>query len=356
MSSADSIIRVSIIGDAKKLIGATKEADSATGGMLKKAGTALLGLAAVDKAFDFVQGAIGEADRLGDAVGRLNISIGETDTAKLQDAADDYHSIGLSSQDVLEGAAAFADLGVNAGIARPDIADLADDVAATAAAMSLMDDSDPAGNIDLIGKAAGGSEKAMRALGINMSDAEVEARALRDTGKTTADSLTDGELATARLNIVLDKLKPKLDAATTGHGDLEQSQRDLQAQSEELQAKLGGPLSDALNTVLGFILDEIDAIPHAIDGWKSLGRAIESFGRTALGPLGNVADALRTIDRLLDITAGKQLGSSDALRRRQPGATGGRSGGGTFSDSAVTQSIQRTAARSGGLGRSQGGP
>lgn len=350
MPSADSIIRVSIIGDAKKLTGALGEADRSTGGLLKSAGKALVGLAVLDKGFDFAQGAIEEADRLGDAMTRLNISIGETNTAKLAEAADDYAAIGLSTQDVLEGAAAFADLGVNAGIAAPDIANLADDVTATAAAISLLDGSDVATDIDLIGKAAGGNAKAMRALGINVSEADVTMRALTDTGKTTAASLTEGEKATARLNLVLDALKPKLDAATTGSGDLEQSQKELQARVETLQGQLGGPLSDALNQVLGFIIDEINAIPGAIHGWQMLGGAIESFGRHALGPLGNVRDALNGILNLLgQVTAGSQLNSSDTLRRRNPG--------GSFAgEKTIVRAVQRTRERSGGIGASMGGP
>lgn len=295
MPSADSIIRVSIIGDAKKLVGALGEADKSTGGLLKSAGKALVGLAVVDKAFDFAGDSLVEADRLGDAMTRLNISIGETDTAKLSDTAENFTSLGLSKQDVLELAANFADLGTNAGIAAPDIADLSDDVAATAGAMSLLDDSDPATNVENIGKAASGSEKAMRTLGITVPETEVTLRALRDTGKKTADQLTDGEKATARLNIVLEKLKPKLDAATTGSGDLEQSQKELEARVETLQAKLGGPLSDALNTVVGFINDEIDAIPGAIHGFEMLGAGIEEFARFVLTPLANVADAINAI-------------------------------------------------------------
>lgn len=351
MPSADSIIRVSIIGDAKKLIGAVKDTDKATGGLLKKAGGALLGLAAVDKAFDFVQGAVQESDRLGDAMTRLNISIGEADTAKLSDVAENFSAIGASKQDILELGANFADTATALGVAAPDIADLADNVAATATAMSLLDDSDAAGNVDLITKAAGGSEKAMRALGISIDETEVEARALRDTGKSTAAELTDGEKSTARLNIVLDALKPKLDAATEGTGDLEQHQKSLQAQVETLSAKLGGPLSEALDGVLGFILDEIDAFPGAIEGWKMLGRGVEDFARFAMTPLGNVAQAFRD---LLGLTQkiNAELGGNRTFQV-SPGRAPRNS---AISDSSVTRSIQRTSERTGGLGRSQGGP
>lgn len=339
MASADSIIRVAIVGDAKGMTKALGSAEGSLKGIATKAGGALLGLAAVDKAFEFLDGSTKEADRLGDAITRLNIQIGETDTAKLREQADDYHDIGLSSQDVLELSANFADLGINAGIASPVIADLADDVSATAAAMSLLDDSDAAGNVDLIGKAAAGNAKAMRSLGISVSEADVTLRALTDTGKKNETQLTAGEKATARLNLVLDALKPKLDAATTGSGDLEQSQRKLQAQAEELQGKLGGPLSDALQTVTGFINDEIDAIPHAIDGFIAFGRIVAPAVSAALGPLQGIKN---TLEAIIDLTrrVGPAQGLGTVLNKPRPSGLGS-------SDSEIRRSTTRTAERNG---------
>lgn len=298
MGIGDSQIVVKIIGDAKSLTGALKTADGSIGRTAKNlvvGGAALVG---IHEAFQFLGDSNQEADRLADATQRLNIQLGDL-AGPLESTASSFRDLGLSSQDVLELEAAFADVATTTEIADTQIASLADNVAATAAAVSLLGDQDPATVVDLIGKAAGGSEKAMKALGVSLTDAEVAARAMSDTGKTNAKSLTDQELATARLELILDQLKPKLDAATTGTADLELNQRRLDAAAEELQAKLGGPLSDSLADVLGFINDEVDAIPGAVAGWQMLGKAIEDFGRTALGPLGNVRDVLEGIVNLL---------------------------------------------------------
>jgi hypothetical protein len=348
MAIADSTIRVSIIGDAKNLTKALDKADGGVKGFAKKAGLALAGLAVVDKGFDFVQGALDGADRLGDAMTRLDIAVGNVDSKKLSDMAGDFAKLGLSKGDFETLAANFADLGINAGIARPDVANLADDVAATAAAMSLLDNSDPSANVEAIGRAAGGSAKAMKTLGINVSEAEVQARALKDTGKKTADSLTDGEKATARLNIVLDKLKPKLDAATTGTGDLEQHQKQLQARARTLQEELGTKLAPAIDNVTQFILDEIDAIPHAVDGWRMLGEAVVGFADKVASPLGNVADLIRNINIALHQATGNAGGAINVGRLPGPSTR--------TSDNSVTRGIQRTTARNGGIGSSLGGP
>ena len=108
MARASSVISVAITGDSKKLQGALKGADKGVAGFgksMKSAalgiGTALAGVFAVSKAFDFVQGALGEADRLGDSVGNLQRIIGKVNTAKLQKTANAFLDLGLSSAGVL---------------------------------------------------------------------------------------------------------------------------------------------------------------------------------------------------------------------------------------------------------------
>jgi hypothetical protein len=306
MARADSVIRVSIIGDAKKLVGALGQADKATGGLLgsttRTLGTTLLALGAVREGFAFLQTSTQEADRLGDAIQRLDIQLGTELTNSLEATASGFRDIGASSQDILELEANFADLATTLGISDDLIAANADEVAAIATAVSLLEDIDPAAVVEQIGRAAGGSAKALLALGVNLTDAEVAARAMKDTGKANADALTDQELAAARLALIIEQLTPKLSAATDGTADLELQQRRLDAAAEELQAKLGGPLSDALATVLGFINDEIDAIPHAVSGFEQLGQAGVDFARFVLGPLGNVRDVLDAINRALNAT------------------------------------------------------
>lgn len=300
MARGDSVIRVSIIGDATKLVGAMGQADKATGGLLKSSAKVavggLLAAGAVKEIFDFAKDATQEADRLGDAAARLNAQLGPEFAKQIQEASAGFTKIGLSTQDVAEMSANFADLATALGLSDMAIANLAPNVAATAQAMSLLGKGDADTIVEQIGKAAGGSEKAMKALGVTIDDAAVTGAArltrLADTGREIEGPLTDAELATARLKLIMDQLSPSLATATTGTGDLEQKQAELQARVETLSGQLGGPLSDALSSVLGFIIDEIDAIPGAIEGWKMLGAAIEGFARTVLGPLGNVNDLI----------------------------------------------------------------
>jgi len=282
MARGDSVIRVSIIGDATKLNSTLKTTEGKVSGFsagLKGIAGGIVALGAVTAGFEVIKGATEEADRLADSATRLNIQLGGDLGAKVEQAAQGFVKLGLSQQDVQELAANFADLATTIGIADPIIANLAPTVAATAQAMQLLGHGDTATNVDLIGKAAGGSAKAAKELGVTLLD--------------NVDPAT-------QLTNILAQLKPQLDSATTGSGDLEQSQAELQARWETLEAHIGGPLSDALTAVVGFINDEIEAIPGAIAGWQALGGAIEGMVRTVLGPLGNLNDAIGGIGDALD--------------------------------------------------------
>jgi hypothetical protein len=298
VARGDSTIRVAIIGDAKGLKQELGEAEKGIKGFSvnAKALVGAIGATIVaDQLVSFGKTALAEADRLGDATKRLELQLGGL-SDQLVESSDDFAHLGQSSQDVLELEAAFADVATSLGVADPLIAGFADEAAATAAAVALMGDQDAASVIDLIGKAAGGSQKALKALGINLSDAEIEARALSATGKTNAAELTKAEKSAAAYALVLEKLQPKLVAVTEAGGDFESKTAEIDAKLETLTAKIGGHLEGPLNDLLDWII-------RGIEGWEMLGDRIDEIPqllRDMLGPLGDVIDLWRDFVGLTD--------------------------------------------------------
>lgn len=292
---ADSTIRVNVIGDAKSAATALDTTEAKVKGLggsiktLAAAGGLLVAGAAV---VEFGGKALEEADRLGDATARLQLQLGDL-SSKLTDTAEDFSKLGLSAQDVLELEAAFADAATAVQLADDKIADLADDAAATAAAIGLLTGQDPSTVIDLIGKAAGGSAKALKALGISLTDSEVEARALKDTGKLTADSLTDGEIAAAGYSLVLEKLRPKLEDATTGQADLEQKTSEVNAKMETLTGKIGVLIEGPMTTLVEQLLQAADGASLLATNFDA---AIAEL-KAGTGPIGNVIDKVETLFR-----------------------------------------------------------
>jgi hypothetical protein len=270
VARADSTIRVNIIGDAKSLTKAADKAEGSVKGMnsqLMKVGGIIAGSFVAKELVDFGATAVQEADRVSDAAGRIESQLGAL-AGPLTDAADGFAKVGASEGDMLILEAKLIDVGTALQITDQHLASVADDAALTAAALSLITDTDADTWMDLITKAAGGSEKALKALGISVTDTEVVTRALADTGKDNAEALTEGELAAARLDLVLEKLNPRIQETITGTGDLEQKQAELEARVETLQGKIGEKLTPVLEDMLDFVL-------RGIDGWEMLGGALE---------------------------------------------------------------------------------
>jgi hypothetical protein len=314
VATADSIIRVAIVADAKKLQSGFKDADKATGGFLKtvgKVGAVIGGAAVVGKAFDFIGGALANADAVGDAMARLEFVLGKTDAAKLHDMADDFTKMGLSTPKVLALEGAFAGIGTAIGLNKDTITDFADDVVIIADKLS---DIDPAGRdaaffVDAIGKAAGGATKPLKDLNISVDEGAVVLRALHDSGKDNPKMLTDSEKAAARFQIIMEKLNPVLQDNVSGTKDLADKQDELKSKFDNAMTRIGEGLQGPLADLLTWFADEIDAIGPAMDGWVSLGLAIHTFGQDALNNLGPVEDALRGLGGIAQSVATQIVGA-----------------------------------------------
>lgn len=308
---ADGEVAVKITGNEADLVNSLRSSDRALGGLATKgvvvgAAIAGAGLAVAD----FGASALAEADRVGDALFRLEDQIGTGLAGAVDDASDSLTDLGLSRGDVLELAAAFGDVATTAGLADEKIAPFAIDAAKTAGALSLITDLSPDEVIAAIGKAADGSEKAMRLLGINMTDAEVAQRALRDTGKDLPEQLTDTELAAAAYALVLEKLAPRVDAVADGEVDHERALATLEAKFETLTGKIGEHLDGPLTALLDWLIDGIAAWEYIADNVDlfddALDAAIDSI-KGALGPLGLLIDGLKDALKLFGLLPGQSV-------------------------------------------------
>jgi hypothetical protein len=340
VANGDSKVTVRIVGDAADLQRDLKESDRALGrfggnaklvGAAAAAGFVVAGAAAVE----FGTAALAEGDRLGDATARIRLAVGALGD-DLVDTADQFSDLGLSAQDMLELEARVIEVGTALGVADDELVRMADDAAATASAIELLGGADAATNIDLIMKAAAGNPKALKELGIFLSEDAIAAQALRDSGKELPSQLTDTDKAAAGLKLVLEALAPKLREVADGAGDAEQKTAALQAKWETFQGVLGqaidGPLTELLNWLI-----------HGIEGIGMFGTAIDLVGdrvmETVDGPFKAMIDALADILRLTGVIndtpvlpgAGVLSGApGGGYRAPTPTSGGGKStGGGT---------------------------
>ncbi len=313
MARADSTVRVNIIGDAKSLTKAADKAEGAFGGMGKQAlkvGAIIGGAFAVNELVDFGQAALHESDRVADAAGRLEDQLGDL-AGPLRESADEFARLGASEGDMLELEARIVGIGTALQITDQQLAGFADNATSTAAALALITDTDADTWIENIGKAAAGNERSLRALEIGLTDTEVTARAAAMTGKDLNATFTEGELAAARMELILEKLAPRIEEVRTGEADLEQQQAELQAKWETLTGKIGEAIEGPLNDLLGWIL-------QGIAGWELfavwLGENEQAL-RDLLGPIAAVAEGIRGLIGLFEDLfegAAKALGAASA--------------------------------------------
>jgi hypothetical protein len=306
VARADSTVRVNIIGDAKSLQSAAAKSEKSVGGIgkaAKVAGGILAGAFAVDAVLDFGQSALSEVDRIGDATARLEAQLGDLSDPILA-AASGMEELGQSRQDVLELSARFTDLATAAHLSEAEIAAAIPSATEAAAALSLLGigGGDAATVLDLIGKAAGGSDKPLKELGISLSDAEVEARAMKDTGKDNAEALTEQELAAARLALIMEKLQPRIKSVTEGEADLEQKQKELDARLETFTGNVGdaidGPLTDLL-TWLILMGEQADAGAKALQGVSDAFDAVGGSAQAQIDDLREFVALLAQVARFL---------------------------------------------------------
>ena len=281
MAKSENEIAVDITGNVSSLTTALNLASAKLGGFassikgLAIGGAILLGAKEVINFFD---DSIKAAQRTEDAVQHLTGQIGPTFTSNLESVAGSFEAIGATSGDILTLDAKFSDIGTALGLTDPQIANMATHLADVATRMGLVREKDPSDILTTIGRAAGGSAPAARDLGVAL-----------DKQLTPAQQL---QSILGQLSMIYGDAGPKVDS-------LQGNQILLNARIREFEEKVGPPAADVLSAIVGFINDELDAIPGAIEGWLALGKVIDGFARTALGPLGNVRDVLQSILDLL---------------------------------------------------------
>ena len=237
-------------------------------------------------------------DDLNDANDVLRVKLGAVADAVIA-LEDKFTDLGLSNVEAATLAVRVTDLGDAAGVASSKIAELAGPTLAAAGAIEQLKGTDPEATITAILKAATtGSLKPLQQLGVYLSEAEVNARALKDTGKATADALTEDEKATARWELILEKLNPQVQLATNGVKDLGDQQGILSAKWDTLLTKVAPPLEEFLAAIVGFISDMIDMIPSAVAGWEMLRQKLMEIAT----PIARLVDSMNTfLGQLRDI-------------------------------------------------------
>lgn len=136
-----------------------------------------------------------------------------------------------------------------------------------------------------------GQYEPLRKYGIVLSEAAVQQRALADTGKASADQLTEGEKVAARQALILEGLGDAAGDASRTQDGLANSQRRLKARLSDLSAQVG-------QILLPTFLKLVHGALQLVGGFQKLSPRMQQFAvigaliAAAIGPVVFIIGAL----------------------------------------------------------------
>ncbi len=256
-------LEVEIVGDARKLNRTLKETETSTKRWAKRlenasAGSALVGRGGLGSSAALLKGgglalgagfAANEVAKLSDAASDLNEQITKSEavfgrsSAGIQDwSRTTAGAIGVSRTAALEATGTFGNLFNTVGIVGDQAGSMSKALVELGADLASFNNADPSEVLDAIRSGLIGEAEPLRRFGVLLSEARVQQRALADTGKTTAKSLTDQEKALARYEIIMNDTKKAQGDFGRTSGGLANQQRILKARFADTRAELGTKL------------------------------------------------------------------------------------------------------------------
>lgn len=249
------------------------------------AGLALVANAGIDAAsalerFNLIAGDNAAALRSID-VGGLSGDIGELAL-----------NIGSSDEAMLNATASFVTFAESAGASAPEIAQASDNINALALrAVALNPGLGDAGAVaESLARSLARGGPRLQAFGIGLTSAEINARALADTGKASADELTQFEKAAAGAEIATERL------ADTMGSDYADGAENAALQTAAMKEQLG-EAAEAIGTqMLPGVMDLTEGITQLAEGAANLDLGSALAGAWDLTTFGQIQNALSRLN------------------------------------------------------------
>jgi len=191
-------------------------------------------------------------------------------------------SFGLSDEKLVGLAASFGDLMVPLGFTREEAAKMSQETIGLAGALSAWSGGqyDAAEVSDILAKAMLGETDGLKALGISLSAAEVDQRALelaQKDGRTEANEL---DKALASQQLIMEKSADAQAAWADGSMDAVKNQNELQATIEDVKTSIGTALLPAMQSATAWIKDSFipyvrELVATFQEKWPEIKAAIE---------------------------------------------------------------------------------
>lgn len=207
------------------------------------------------------------ASDLNEEINKTNEVFGESAKTILNWSKTTGHSFGIARVEALKSIGTFGELFRTLGVGTPEAAKLSERLVELSADLASFFNAVPEDALRALQSGLIGQARPLRQFGIFLTEARVKQEALRESGKKSAEALTQQEKILARYNLILQDSK-------IASGDFARTQDQLANQSRILRANIedvGGMLGKVL---LPGILFTIEGLNDLIDEAKATGKAI----------------------------------------------------------------------------------
>lgn len=238
------------------------------------------------------------ASDLNESMNKVNVVFGEASKSVQDFASSASTSMGMSRQAALEATGTFGNLFTSMGLAIDQSAEMSTGLVQLASDLASFNNIDPTVALEKLRAGLVGEVEPLRTLGVNLSAAATQAKAMEMGLADSTEALTPAMLAQARYALILEQTKNAQGDFARTSGDTANAMRVVKAQVQDLGAAFGQemlPLVKDLVNQASVLLKGFQALPPET---KKL--IVEIAGITAVaGPailvLGKLVGALASL-------------------------------------------------------------
>lgn len=317
-SAAELAIKLSLQGQQQTAAGLKDVGTSAgtMGTQVEKAGSAFSGMvkgaaigAATAALASFAKGSIDAASDLDESMNKVNVVFGQSSAEIKRFASDAATNLGMSEQAALEATGTFGNLFVSMGMGAPAASDMSQGIVKLAADLGSFNNIGTAEALEKIRAGLVGETEPLRALGVNLSAAAIQAKALEMGLADSASALTPAMKAQASYALILEQTTTAQgDFARTSDG-LANSSKILDAQLQDLQATVGRGLIPVVGGLTNNAIEATSAVQSLADSFEDFTGAITGSNTQ----LPSFVELLDSMPMSLGMVTGSLQGVADGV-------------------------------------------
>jgi hypothetical protein len=238
-----------------------------------------------------------------ESLNKVNVVFGESSDVITEFSEDAATALGMSRGQALEAAGSFGNLFTAMGLSGEKSAEMSTSLIQLAADLASFNNIDPTVALQKLQSGLVGETEPLRALGVNINEAAVKAKALEMGLWDGKGALDAAAAAQARYALILEQ-------TGKAQGDFERTSGSLANQLKSLNAQWGDALTTLGQNLLPILKDTVIGLNSLLTAFNALPegtkKVIVGFGVFAAlaGPLGNVINLLMKIGPLIGLIKG----------------------------------------------------